>query len=524
MTPTRLRPTLIALVAAGLGITAFAVSLLLATEIGRWERRFDDETRMLASEIKNKLDTNEAVLAGFAAFLHAVDRSDTESARRYAAAATAAYPHIYMIEVARRLPVGEEKAFTSAMRTAWRPDFTLKSFAELTGRPSRDHEYGKHTWPILFMYPALPESQEIYGLRLETVDYLAHSLALAHQSRKPVVSPVFELYEGGGAYILLQEVHRPTQPAANSPNFFGSAMTAMLLIRAQALVPGQFRSGEPQAMQMSATLAASAKSDSLLFRQAATEAGKLDRVLLPLFRRQIEIDNPTQPTQLHFERQLRWRELLSAELLIVLLVLASALVLIPWLTIRHYLALDRASLEHERSAYLATHDLLTDLPNRFLFIDRFEQAAQHWQRNGNAFALLLIDLDHFKAINDRYGHAVGDQVLIAAAHRMKRELRACDTVARQGGDEFVALIANLLNAEDALKVGEKLLAAVAEPVETSAGSIALSCSIGIAICPSHGERLDALLRHADQAMYRAKDSGRNAVSVYLATGPADAAR
>nr|MBL8411058.1 sensor domain-containing diguanylate cyclase [Dechloromonas sp.] len=524
MTPSRLRPTLIALLAAALGITVFAVAMLISTQIGRWERRFDDETRLLASEVKNKLDTNEAVLAGFAAFLQAVDRSDTESARRYAAVATAAYPHIYMIEVARRLPVDEENAFTTAMRTAWRPDFTLKSFSELTGRPHSSHEHTKHTWPILFMYPALPESHEIYGLRLETVDYLAHSLALAHQNRKPVVSPVFELYEGGGAYILLQEINRPAQPTAASLNFFGSAMTAMLLIRTQALVPAQFRSGEAQAMQMSASLAAPAKPDSLLFRQAATETGKLDSALLPRFQRQIVIDSTTQPTQLIFERQLRWRELLSADLLTTLLVLAGALILIPWLTIRHYLALDRASLEHERSAYLATHDLLTDLPNRFLFIDRFEQAAQQWQRYGNAFALLLIDLDHFKVVNDRYGHAVGDQVLIVSAHRMKRELRAGDTVARQGGDEFVALIANLLEAEDAVKVGEKLLAAIAEPIETSAGSISLSCSIGIAICPSHGERLDVLLRHADQAMYQAKGSGRNAVSVYLSAGPVDAAR
>jgi len=524
MTPTRIRPTLIALLVAALGITAFAVWMLLSTQIGRWERRFDEETRLLAGEVKNKLDTNEAVLAGFAAFLQAVDRGDTESARRYAAAATAAYPHIYMIEVARRLPIEEEESFTAAMRAAWRPDFMLKSFTELTGRPSAEHERSKYTWPVLFMYPALPESQGIYGLRLETVDYLAHSLALANDNRKPVVSPVFELYEGGGAYILLQEVNRPAQPGAASLNFFGSAMTAMLLIRTQALVPAQFRSGEPQAMQMSASLVAPAKADSLLFQQIAAEAGKLDSALLPRFRRQIDIDSPTQPTQLQFERQLRWSELLSGDLLSMLLVLAGALILIPWLTIRHYLALNRASLEHERSAYLATHDLLTDLPNRFLFIDRFEQAFRHWQRNGSAFALLLVDLDHFKAINDHYGHAVGDQVLIVSAHRMKRELRAGDTVARQGGDEFVVLIANLLDAEDAVKVGEKLLAAIAEPIETSAGSISLSCSIGIAICPSHGERLDVLLRHADQAMYQAKGSGRNAVSVYLSAGPVDAAR
>jgi diguanylate cyclase (GGDEF)-like protein len=97
---------------------------------------------------------------------------------------------------------------------------------------------------------------------------------------------------------------------------------------------------------------------------------------------------------------------------------------------------------------------------------------------------------------------------------MTRELRSFDTVARHGGDEFVVLLANVLNADDARKVGEKLLAAVAAPIITAAGPLLISCSVGVAICPEHGETLDTLRRHADQAMYRAKDQGRNAVSVF----------
>lgn len=456
------------------------------------------------------------MLAGFAAFLEAVDRGDTESAARYAAAATAAYSHIYMIEVARRLPVAEEQSFVKAMR-AWRRDFTLKSFAELTGRSSVSQERRSDTWPILFMYPSLSESHEIYGLRLETVDHLAHSLALAQQNHKPVVSPVFELFEGGGAYILLQEVRRPSSEASSLPDFFGSTMTAMLIIKAAALVPSQLRNPETRTIGVSAHLAAPAKEDSLLFLLAAEGGNRLDKALLPSFERQVQIDSASQPVTMHFARQLLWSELLTRDLMSMLTLLAGALILIPWLTIRHYVALDRASVEHERSAYLATHDLLTDLPNRFLFIDRFEQAVQQWQRNGNAFAVLLIDLDHFKAVNDHHGHEVGDQVLVVTANRMKGELRACDTVARQGGDEFVVLLANLLNAEDVRVVGEKLLAAIAEPIETTAGAIRISCSIGIAICPDHGDRLDILLKHADQAMYVAKEGGRNALSVFSST-------
>ena len=105
---------------------------------------------------------------------------------------------------------------------------------------------------------------------------------------------------------------------------------------------------------------------------------------------------------------------------------------------------------------------------------------------------MLADLDHFKEINDRHGHDVGDQVLVACASRMAGEIRSCDTVARHGGDEFVILLANVQNPEDAENVGKKVLAAIAEPIETTAGTVQLSCSIGIAICPLHGTNLDVL--------------------------------
>lgn len=194
--------------------------MLMSSEIARWERQFDEDIRLLSVDVKNKLDTNEAVLAGFSAFLKAIDRSDTESATRYASVVTAAYPHIYMMEVARKLPVSEEEHFEAALRTAWQSDFRLRDFTEITQRPPVSLAGKTVTWPILFMYPSLPTAKAIYGLRLETVDYLVHTLALAHENKQPVVSPVFSLYEGGTAFILLQEVVRPTTASKHELNFF----------------------------------------------------------------------------------------------------------------------------------------------------------------------------------------------------------------------------------------------------------------------------------------------------------------
>lgn len=516
----RFRPTLIILLAAWLGTIIIVTHTLLSAEINRWEAKFDIDVRLLVGDIKQKLDTNEAVLAGFSAFLQAVDRSDTEATMRYAAAATASFPHIYMIEVARKVAVSEEQAFQASLRSKWRSDFSIKDFADITGQPFEDDTRKRVSWPILFMYPSLPEARAIYGVRLETVDYLSRTVALAQRNIKPVVSPVFKMYEGDNAYILLQEVNRPAGKAAPDLNFFGDTMMAILLIKAQALVPARIREADFANISVLATVVSPNNPETLLFEQNAPEASELERLLLPRFTRQIGIDNAAQPTQMRFERQMHWGNFLHAENVMILLLLGAALLVVPWVTIRHYLSLDRAEVEHERAAYLATHDLLTSLPNRFLFADRFEHALRNWQRNGQSFALMLADLDRFKEINDQHGHDVGDEVLIACASRMANELRSCDTVARHGGDEFVILLANVDSADDARNVGRKLLAAISEPIETTVGPVQLSCSIGVAICPMQGTNLDALRRSADLAMYQAKDQGRNAVTVFQAT-PAD---
>jgi diguanylate cyclase (GGDEF)-like protein len=207
---------------------------------------------------------------------------------------------------------------------------------------------------------------------------------------------------------------------------------------------------------------------------------------------------------------------LRPETVAILTLLFAAVFLSPWLLLRHYRALTQASIEHEQSAYLATHDVLTGVPNRYLLADHFKLAVHNWERNGARFAVLLLDLDHFKDINDRFGHEAGDRVLCAAADRMTAQLRSCDTVARYGGDEFIILLTNILDAQDAVQVGDKLLAAVSHPIATPGGSLTVSCSLGIAVCPDHGTDLDTLRRNADMAMYQAKQSGRGAVVVSAA--------
>ncbi len=167
-----------------------------------------------------------------------------------------------------------------------------------------------------------------------------------------------------------------------------------------------------------------------------------------------------------------------------------------------------------RIAYMAEHDMLTDLPNRTLVTDRLRQALSAARRNRHRVALLYIDLDRFKPINDAYGHAVGDQLLREAAVRMRICVRESDTVGRFGGDEFVVLLPHIDSIHDAERVAEKIRVALAEPFQIEGLRLDVSSSVGIAVYPEHGTDDVSLLLHADSAMYAAKHGGRNRVTVF----------
>jgi diguanylate cyclase (GGDEF)-like protein/PAS domain S-box-containing protein len=162
-----------------------------------------------------------------------------------------------------------------------------------------------------------------------------------------------------------------------------------------------------------------------------------------------------------------------------------------------------------KMAYLAQHDFLTGLPNRTLLHDRIAQAIGLARRHHRQVALLYLDLDHFKNVNDSLGHAIGDQLLQSVAKRLTDSVRSSDTVCRQGGDEFVILLSEIEHVQEATQFAEKLLKALAIPHHIGGHELHVTMSIGISLYPDGGEDVEAVLRSADTAMYHAKESGRN---------------
>jgi len=159
--------------------------------------------------------------------------------------------------------------------------------------------------------------------------------------------------------------------------------------------------------------------------------------------------------------------------------------------------------------YLAHHDMLTGLPNRRLLADRIEQAIMRAKRSGAEFAVMFLDLDNFKPINDTFGHDVGDQLLQSVARRITVSLRAEDTVGRQGGDEFIVLLESLSYPGALAMVVEKIQAALAAPFFINGQELHASASIGIAVFPTDGTSVETLFKNSDRAMYYAKKAGRN---------------
>lgn len=171
--------------------------------------------------------------------------------------------------------------------------------------------------------------------------------------------------------------------------------------------------------------------------------------------------------------------------------------------------LTRLKRTNEQVTELAHHDSLTGLPNRILFYDRLNQSIARARREKESIAVLYLDLDGFKLVNDTFGHDVGDALLCEAARRIRACVRVSDTVARMGGDEFTVILCNVKTANSKDRVAKKIIDAISQPFMLNGKECSVSVSIGIALYPDNGETAEQLVKIADAAMYLAKHGGRN---------------
>ncbi|TXH43269.1 MAG: diguanylate cyclase [Burkholderiaceae bacterium] len=375
--------------------------------------------------------------------------------------------------------------------------------------------------PILYAAPDSPDHRPALGYNLLDDPARRATMLQARDSGEIAISPQVKLLTdpstGPAAVVIYLAVYDRRQPldspAAREAALRGWVHTAF---RIRDLMASLYGEGIP-GVAIRIHDGAIATPDTLLFASQPD----IDRLPPPRFSATEYISFPQhswtlqiQTTPAFEERHSRRSEQIIAIAGIcgsVLLALFTRLLVTGRARAHaHAQAMTHELREsEERMRHMAQHDPLTQLPNRALFSDRLQAALAHARLEDGKAGLMFVDLDHFKGVNDAWGHAVGDQLLVAASARMRECLRESDILARIGGDEFVVLLPCIDDRTDAELVASRIRTTLAQPFAIDGHELSISASIGIGIFPEHGADDVSLMKSADDAMYRAKDIGRD---------------
>lgn len=468
-------------------IMAVLGGLLVAGQLRQAREAFSGDAAAIHREIDTRLRANEFVLNAAAAFAGVVGPDDSDALAAFASQVLRDFPHIHLIELQQRVTPGALDALVQRLHGEGRYGFQLR------GGPPGAAEY----FPVVASVPPREGSGGRLGwdVRGDPIAWPAAREALS--SGRAVATRFFPWAEDGGfAYVLFRSVRPPLAER-------GDVLLASLLVRAPDLLPDRRSLPPGFQVRLQHGLSASAEDQSVLFDTAAG-TGAAVRWVFPRLSSVRIFGSDAQPFVLSVSQQLGgW---MLDPLLTASYVVTAGLSLLAALG----LARGRLRREAERRAaerrlyYLANFDSLTALPNRNLLGDRLQQALSRARRYQSAVAVMFLDLDGFKAVNDSAGHAAGDRLLQMVADRLTAVVRAQDTVARLSGDEFVVVLEDVKGRDDAERVTAQLRDAFVAPFSIGSFDFMVTASIGLALYPEDGGDGASLLRRADERMYALK--------------------
>ena len=427
--------------------------------------------------------------------------------RSYAQKMLKQYPHIFKFEIVEKVSDDKLDSFAEYYRQNLYPDFKVKAFRYESDRQWQAVKKAPYHLLIVFMEPYSPESREVLGLDIGSNEFLMHSLQKSEQEARMVSTDPFTLVQGHLAYLLQTPIPYSENRGISSVRNSGAQggfvelviLANTLLDRAVHVLPGMrkllynpsFNNTDP---------------DGYLCLHEASKLGWLESRLFPRLSMSRSLDSESQPFVLLIEQQLGWSLISWGKLgLTLLIALVTFGVMMTYARLFFRNEMERAKMT-VRLFHLANHDALTGLANRNLLYDRLKHAISQTARQKGKLAVLYLDLDNFKDVNDTYGHDAGDDVLRSAAERLLACVREGDTTARPGGDEFVLILENITSQEDVDHVVEKIKKGFEQTFTVNSHSIRLGISIGSAIYPEYGTDMDTLINHADSSMYEDKRS------------------
>lgn len=493
-----------------------ATATVIVLNIRDVERELLQYGDAYSDRLNQHMVSSETVLRGFAALFGAVGRTEPDKASRYVRQLIASNPQIFALEIVQTVKKGQLAEFVADKRRAGIPNFTVKSFSYDSDRKWQALKEKPVYYPIVFMEPMPPGSEDVLGLDMESVPFLRGAMAESLQRRAPAASHPFRLVEGNLAYVVFCPITPPLRrddsPVAHTTQDY--LMVAMVIDAAKLAQPSKLPVFDGGAVIVYQKDFRHDDPKGQLLAIAGKTRSPIETAIFPAFVYNRPLATMGEPFALMVKRQVGWSDLnLGLLALIGVLTFASSLMLLAYLRAHQQGRVLR--IENQEQLWrLANHDGLTGLPNRMLLMDRMEQLLAKMRRQGRHLAVMFLDLDDFKQVNDTYGHEAGDQLLKGVAERLRAAVRVEDTVARISGDEFIILIEGVENLQALEGVSQQIQLKLSEGFPIEGQLIRVHLSMGIAMFPEDGDSPEALIKRADMRMYA--DKQPRAAELHLA--------
>ena len=487
-----------------LSLVGILCTIIIQSSMRTAEKSFKSNSMSLYNTVSEKAKTTETIVEGFSASINLMGEINREKIRLYAKHILQRHPHIFMFEIAEKVEKKNLKKFENEFRKTIYPEFKIKSFSYETDRDWKKLDKKTFYMPITFMEPFPEKSKDVLGLDLSSNKFLIDSLRQSAKLNNPVITEPFNLVEGDLAYIIHNPIETKEKPL-NKLSFDGVAQRyVMLVILAKSLFDDKLINMQDYNITLYDSRFDIDDNKGHLYNGISKDKTFVEKILFPKFSLSLKLKNKTQPFVLYMEKQLGWEVLNWWLLSIFILVSAISFYLLRYYAKIFHLNEVSRMQETNHLFYLANHDSLTGLANRDLLLDRLQHALRQAERTNTKLAVLFMDLDDFKPVNDEHGHDFGDKLLNKVSDRLLACIRSGDTLARRSGDEFVLVIENIEDEEQVEIVMRKIHDAFEARFKIEQIELNISISAGYAIYPDNASDVDGLLNFADKRMYENK--------------------
>lgn len=491
-----------------LSLCAGAIAAVVSLNIRDVEKSLTQFGDAYADYLDKEMVGSETILKGFSALFGSVGSADSAMAARYVSHVIEANPQIFALEVVQTVAKSQLAEFVARKKRDGIPGFAVKSFSFDSGRKWLAPQEKPFYYPIVFMEPMRPGSEDILGLDVGSVPFLQQAMLEALRRRAPVASHPFRLVQGNLAYVVFCPIPQTFRRDVSAPasGVRDDLMVEMVIDAARLTGAARIPAVSGETVRVYHKDFSPDEPRGQLLAVTGKARGPVETALFPAFEYQKPLATMGEPFTLLVQRQVGWSDLsLGLLALMAALALMSSLMLAAFLRTRQQGRI--LQIENQKQLWqLANHDALTGLPNRMLLMDRLAQLLARALRQERRLAVMFLDLDDFKLVNDAHGHEAGDQLLRFVAERLRAAVRVDDTVARMGGDEFIILIEGMENQQALETVRQKIQQKLSEGFLVEGQLVGVRASIGVAMFPEDGDNPEALIRQADMRMYADKNA------------------